>query len=105
MPNAFDIGVAAMFRDPNVAQAATYRQGGVGTPVVVRAVRVEPEAVFNVNGTRVVNDGFALEVVAADLPAVAEGDTFEIGADLYRVQAAPVSQGDGLIWRVDVVPL
>jgi hypothetical protein len=36
---------------------------------------------------------------------VTEGDTFEIGAALYRVQAAPVSQGDGLIWRVDVGPL
>ncbi len=105
MSNAFDIGVAAMFRDPNVAMAALYRRAGTGAPVAVRAVRVEPEPVFNVNGTRIVNDGFALEVVAADLPVVTEGDTFEIGAALYRVQAAPVSQGDGLIWRVDVGPL
>lgn len=105
MANAFDVAVGAMFRDPNMAMAATYRAGGTGDPVVVRVVRVDPEPVFTVGGAPIPNNGLMLEVMASVLPDVAEGDTFETDIGTFRVQAEPVGEADGLIWRLDVIKL
>lgn len=102
---AFDIAVGAMFRDPNVARAATWRVAGTGAPQPIRVISIDPDPVFQLSGARVANDGVVLEVVAADVVGIAEGDTIAVGATTYRVQAQPLRQADGLIWRLDVSEL
>ena len=98
----FEAAVQALFADPNLAEDALWRPGGTGPGVAIRIIRIQPQPIFDIGGAKLVQDGTAFDVPAGSAPTIDEADTIEIGGQVYRVQAPPVSSMDGRVWRLDV---
>lgn len=103
MGNAFDVAMAAIFRDGNMATVAVHQVGGFGPETSVRVLRRSGDVQQGWAGAQIVSDGQMIEVQVGDLAVLAEGDTFRIGGALYRVQGEPQRDEDRRIWRADVI--
>lgn len=97
--SAFGAAMDALAADPNIGADATYRGGGVGTPILLRVVRSAPDRLGDTFGTSVIQASDVLTVAIAVLPTVDAGDTFTLGADILTVQHAE-RDAAGIAWRV-----
>ncbi len=100
----FDAAIDRLFSDPHIATDATWRAAGTGTPVSVRVVLRRPDRLETYAGTPIVSDTLVADVRTGEVPALAEGDTFEIDGTVYRVQGEPVRAAARLWWTVELVP-
>lgn len=99
---AFDLAAAALFADRNLGMDAIWRQGGTGPGVAVRVIRRSPDEVLRFGDGRFVTATEVLLVRVADVPDLARGDTFTLGAEVLAVQAEPVRDARRLIWTAEV---
>lgn len=95
---AFGKALAAMFADPNMAVTALYRRAGVGAGDTVRAARYSPSGTSTFAQEQIIAEGEQIEVAKTDAPFLADGDTFEIGADLWAVKGDPERGGLDMTW-------
>lgn len=98
---AFAAAIAAMFRDRNMAHAALYRAGGSGAAVEVRVIKRAPDRIGNFGEGRFVADAVLIDVQISEVPELARGDTFEIGAEVFEVRSDPVRDSERLIWAAE----
>ena len=97
--SAFAAAMDALAADPNIGTEATYRAGGTGAPVLLRAVRSAPDRLGDAFGTSVIQASDVLTVAIAVLPSVGADDTFTLGPDTLTVQHAE-RDAAGIAWRV-----
>ena len=97
--STFAAADASVFRTFGVA--ATYRPGGTGTATPVTVIRETPTPDAVGFGAPVRAGAQILSVRVVDIPALAKGDTFTIGAELLTVQGAPARDGQGTMWRAE----
>lgn len=94
--------VDLLFTDANIGRDATWRAGGNGAGVTVRAVFRAPDQVANFGGGRFVAQSRFIDVRLSEVPSLEPGDTFEIGGTNYAVQGEPLADDDNLIWSAEV---
>lgn len=96
----YDVGTDVYFLDPHLARTALYRPGGDGAGMTVRVVESRPDvsADFSVASVVVGTAVFGLRVAEVDLPA--EGDTIEMGGELFTICAAPLRDETHTMWTV-----
>ena len=97
--SAFSDAMAALVADPNLGAEAVYRQGGTGTPVVLRVLRSSPDRVADAFGTGIISATDILSIAIAVLPDLGAGDSFVLGPDLLTVTHAE-RDASGTAWRV-----
>jgi hypothetical protein len=100
----FDAAMRTIYADRNMAADALHYPCGSATAAPVRVVRSAPDGEAGWNGGRVAFDAVVLEVRVAELPAVARGDVFQIGAARFTVQGEPRRDAERLIWTVEARP-
>lgn len=98
MATAFDFMTDALFADPNMTDAAEWRELGVGSPVSIKVLKRAPDQIADWNGGSYVVGTLLLEIKIADVPDLAETDTIEIGGTLYEVKGKPQKDAEGLTW-------
>ncbi len=98
----FAQAVDALFTDPNIGRDAIWRAGGNGAGVAVRVVFRAPDTVANFGGGRFVAQPRFIDVRTTEVATLTNGDTFEIGSNLYIVQGEPVRDDDNLVWSAEV---
>ena len=101
----FDAALLTLFADPNLAEDALWRPGGMGAGQAIRVIRVQPQPVVDIGGAKLVQDGTVFDVLAGMAPGLAERDTIEANGQLYRVQAPPMPTMGGRVYRLDVVAI
>lgn len=102
--SAFAAAINAIFGDPNIAEDGLWRAGGSGPPQPVRVIRRAPDRVESFGPGRFVTDTSVLELPVAAVPALAEGDTVEVGGALFTVRGEPVRDGLRLVWQAEGRP-
>jgi len=100
----FDMAVHALFADPNIAEPALWRPGGVGSGLAIRIIRTQPQPEFDIGGVKLSNEANLFDVPAGMAPTIDENDTIEAAGIHYVIQAPPTRTMDGRIWRLDVRP-
>ena len=101
---AFDIGIAAIFRDPNMTVAAVWRPGGIGEGVALNVVRSAADKVETFAATRIASDSLQVDVRVADAPTLDVGDTLEIEGKVYQILGAPLRDPENLTWQAEARP-
>lgn len=86
MTDAFTLAAEALVSDPHMGTDADWRAGGTAPPVAVRVVRQAPDRVAGAFDAAIVQATDVLTIAAADLPALAPGDTVTILTDVLTVQ-------------------
>ena len=104
MGNAFDVAMAAIFRDANMATSAIWQAEGFGPVQAVRVLLREPDQQRSWGEANIVSSTSMIEVQVADLAEVSEGDTFIMSGKLYEVQGEPQRDDAQLVWRAEVRP-
>lgn len=99
---AFDMAAKAILADANMASDAIYRAGGLGLGVAIRAIRRAPDRAATFGDGRFLSDSVLLDVSVADVPALAMGDTLEIGGVVYEVRSDPARDVERLFWTAEV---
>lgn len=105
MGGAFERATAVLFADRNQTVEALYRAAGEGPPLAIRVVERSPDVETSFSGSRLVSDTTVFLVPVAAVPALARGDTLEIGGNLWEVQSEPMRDGARLVWTVDALPV
>ncbi|MFN4201874.1 MAG: hypothetical protein ACK4GM_02310 [Tabrizicola sp.] len=100
--NAFELAVRAVCADRHLGVDAVWRQGGSGPGVAVRLVRRRPDATTAFGEGRFVSGTDEVLVPLANVPDLAVGDTFEVGAELLEVAGDPVRDPRHLAWSAAV---
>jgi len=81
----------ALFGDPNLGIAATYRVGGVGTGAAVQILREMPDVTREWSQTVIAAGAVIFRLRVADVPEPEPGDTIEIDGAVYELlDTAPV---------------
>ena len=101
---AFSDALDRLFTDPHLSAGATYRAGGTGTPKTVRVILRRPDRLDTFGATAIVSETLIADVRVGEVPALAEGDTFEIDGTTYRVQGEPVRGAGRLWWTAELAP-
>jgi hypothetical protein len=96
--------IAAIFADPNMAADATWYAGGVGTGTSVHVIKRAPDTVTGFGAARLLSDTMMIDVRVPDIPALAEGDEFDVAGTRYAVQGEPVRDRERLVWTAELVP-
>lgn len=99
---AFGAAVAALFDDPNMAEAAVHHRAGGGPSRQVRVIRTSPDLAVTWQTSGGVTPSLFIDVPVAAAPHVDRGDHFEIAGAIHEVKAAPVRDELGLVWRVEL---
>jgi hypothetical protein len=102
---AFRAAVDVLFTDPNLAEAALWKAGGIGPGVSVAIIRKMPDATDGFGDTRVVLPTVVMDVRRSDLSTPAEGDLVEIGASTFKVIGTPMIDRLGMVWACELVEL
>ena len=95
---AFGVAADSLFADQNLGLDAVYRVGGLGLGSAVRVMRRAPDQISSFGEGRFVTDAMLIDVRVAEAPSLTTGDTFQIGAELFRVLGEPARDPDRLIW-------
>ena len=103
--SALSTMVNATFRDRYLASDAIYRPGGAGGGVTVRVTRSSPDRAAPFGEGRFVNDTNLIDVRVSEVAVLDQGDTFQIGAEIYAVQGEPLRDGERLVWSAEVRPV
>lgn len=100
--NAFASALAVLFRDPHIGSDAVYRAGGQEPGFPVRVIRRAPDEIASYREGRYVVPTVFLDVSISAVAAVARGDTFEIGGDIFTVTGDPTRDEERLVWQVEL---
>jgi hypothetical protein len=92
--SAFASAVDALFADPNIAEDALWKAGGVGDSVPVRVIRKSPDRVAEFGESRAVLPSIVIDIRRAQAATIAEGDLIVIGAETFKIIGEPM--GDAL---------
>lgn len=79
-----------------------------GIPLTVQALVVEGDQVYDGLGrTRLQGDGVTVEIRKAVLPGITPGPGDRVIMDRgdYQVKVGRDADADGLVWRIDMVPV
>jgi hypothetical protein len=98
---AFAAALDALFADPNLSVAATWRPGGTGAGAPVRVVRPSPDRITSFGESRYVTDAVHLEIRVADAPTLARGDLIEIAGESLEIIGEPMRDRERLLWTVE----
>jgi hypothetical protein len=101
--SAFAAAVDTLFADPNIGREAVYIADG-GTPVLVRAVSRQADAVTDFGDARLWSETTRLDLRVAEVPNPRPGDRLEINGDAFLIQGEPVRDRERLVWTVDLRP-
>lgn len=101
---AFATALAAIFADPNLARAATYKPAA-GGEIACRVILQEPDEVWEGAGTGLSVHTRIADVRVSEVATAAKGDTLTIDGTDYTVAAPPrKADDDRLMWRLELVP-
>lgn len=98
---AFAAALDALFADPNLSVAATWRPGGTSAGVPVRVVRLSPDRIASFGESRLVTDAVHLEIRVTDAPELARGDVIEIDGEAFEIIGEPLRDRERLLWTVE----
>jgi len=98
---AFAHALDILFTDPNLSLAALYRAGGAGAGQPVRVIRRMPDRLANFGEGRFVTDAVMVDLLIAEVPDLAAGDTLEIGNALYELRGQPLRDSERLTWAAE----
>lgn len=101
---AFAAAINAIFADPNMAVAATYRPRDGGADVACRVILQQADEVTDFGSSRIVSGTLRVDVRVAEVAAPVDGDLFIIGPRNVVVHGAPMLDSAGLVWRCGTVP-
>ena len=101
---AMGAAVDVLFRDPNLAREAVYRDQGTGDPITIRVIARRPDQVFDFGNTRIHTETSLFDVRVSEVPSPRPGDTLEIDGEIFVVQGQPVRDSERLIWTLDARP-
>ena len=99
--NAFAVATDLIFNDQNLGVDAIWRAAGLGDGVAVRVIRRRPDRLANFGDGRFVTDSTLIDCRVSEVPVLAPGDTFQIGAQHYEVRGEPVRDGLRLTWAAE----
>lgn len=102
---AFSAATAQLFQDPNLSVAAEFLADGTGPGQPVRVIRRRPDQEASFGSSRAAVPTLVIDARTADLPLIARGDVFRIDGESLKVQAAPLKDREGLVWRVELCPV
>ena len=91
-----------LFGDPHLARDAIWRAGGSGSGVAVRIIRRQPDRIGSFGEARLWAATTMIEVRTAEVPLLAEGDSFETAGETFAVQGEPLRDGERLVWTAEV---
>ena len=98
---AFDIVIATLFADPNMAVDAMFIPQ-IGQNAPVRVITRAPDVFQDMGRSVIETPTLVLEVKVADCPSLVPGDQFLVGGITYTVQGEPKRDEMRLTWQVDV---
>lgn len=98
---AFTAALDALFADPNLSVAATWRPGGTAAGVPVRVVRLSPDRVAGFGQSRFVTDAVHLEIRVAEAPTLARGDLIEIAGEALEIVGELLRDRERLLWTAE----
>ena len=101
----FDTAIASLFTDDNLSKIGAWRKFGEEDFRPLRIMRVQPQNVFDIGNTKLIQDMVLFDILASDAIGISEGDDVELDQQLHRVQAPPILMLDGRIVRLDVVAI
>lgn len=96
--------IDAIFSNPVIAVAATYRAGGAGPGTSVRVIRRHPDEITEWRGGRFLRETVILDVRTSEVSDLSAGDTFELGGEILEVQGEPARDPERLVWRAEARP-
>ena len=99
--SAFAAAIEALFADANLGIDAVWRSAGAGPGIPVRAIVRRADRVGDFGETRIVAETVIIDVRVSQVPAPAEGDTFEVGGETFAVQGEPRRDAGRLIWTIE----
>jgi hypothetical protein len=99
MSSAFAELYAALAEDPNLGVEALHTQASGGPALAVRVVLSAPDSLGTLDAAGVVQTEALVTLPIATLATVAEGDVFEIGGQIYQVQAVQ-RDAHGVAWSL-----
>lgn len=102
--SAFAGAIDALFADPHLARDAVSRVGGADPGIPVRVILRRPDRVNTFGETRIVAETVLIDVRVSEVATPADGDTFEISAQLFAVQGAPMRDAERLVWMIEARP-
>lgn len=103
--SVFAAGIRAIFNDRNLAADVTYRAGGFGAGVSVRAIAAQPDVVLDYQATQIRSDSTLIDVQVSEVAAPAQGDVFVVDGVEMVVDGEPARDDHRLVWRVGLVPV
>lgn len=101
MTNAFADAKDAIFGDDNIAVDATWLSGGAGAGTPIRIILSEPDELLRSGGMQIVYGSHTFRVRVSDVTEPVEGDTAQIGVNVYRVIGAPRVDARNLVWTCE----
>ncbi len=101
----FDTAIASLFTDDNLSKIGAWRKHGEEDFRPLRIMRVQPQNIFDIGNTKLLQDAVLFDVLASDAMEICEGDDVELDQQIHRVQAPPILMLDGRILRLDVVAI
>jgi hypothetical protein len=98
---AFAAALDALFADPSLSVAATWRPGGTDAGAPVRVVRLSPDRITSFGDSHFVTDAVHLEIRVAEAPALARGDLIEIAGESFEIIGEPIRDRERLLWTAE----
>lgn len=104
MANVFDVAIASLFADRNMATSAVWRAAGYGVAVTVPVLMRAPDVRQSWGEVAISSSSLVIDVRSAVVANPAVGDTFSIGDTEYVVQGTPERDAQQLVWTIELVP-
>jgi hypothetical protein len=99
-PNALAGALEDLFADPNIAQTAIYRAGGVGDGIPVRVITRQPDREIEFGDISIHTETTIFEIMVSAVPTPAEGDTITMGDETFVIQGEPKRDAERLVWTI-----
>ncbi len=101
---AFAAAIDAIFADPNMAAAATWRACGAPSAVPCRVILSRPDLTTSFGDARITSETVMLDVRAAEIAAPGAGDIVTLGGETLVIQGEPLRDRERLTWKCQAVP-
>jgi hypothetical protein len=102
--SAFDMAIEDLFADPNIAQTATYRVGGVGDEMSVRVIARQPDRDIEFGDISIHTATTIFEIMVSAVLTPAEGDAIILNGETFVIQGEPKRDAERLIWSINTRP-
>jgi hypothetical protein len=102
--SAFDQAIEDLFADPNIAQTAIYRAGGVGDGMPVRVITRQPDRDIEFGDISIHTATTVFEIMVSAVLTPAEDDTITMGGETFVIQGEPKRDAERLIWSINTRP-